>query len=70
MRLEGGLPIKRFVVGNDITPNISKTIGTNCVPDEFDFLEIIVNDDEELKVVDLIEFNKKGKIISIKAFKG
>ena len=44
MRLEGGLPIKRFVVGNDITPNISKTIGTNCVPDEFDFLEIIVND--------------------------
>ena len=24
--------------------NISKTIGTNCVPDEFDFLEIIVND--------------------------
>ena len=33
-------------------------------------LKIIVNDEEELKVVDLIEFNKKGKIISIKAFKG
>ena len=33
-------------------------------------LKIIVNDDEELNVVDLIEFNKKGKIISIKAFKG
>ena len=33
-------------------------------------LKIIVDDDEELKVVDLIEFNKKGKIISIKAFKG
>ena len=32
-------------------------------------LTIVVND-EELKVVDLIEFNKKGKIISIKAFKG
>ena len=32
-------------------------------------LKIFVNDDE-LKVVDLIEFNKKGKIISIKAFKG
>ena len=32
-------------------------------------LKIVVNDDE-LKVVDLIEFNKKGKIISIKAFKG
>ena len=33
-------------------------------------LKIIVNGDEELKVVDIIEFNKKGKIISIKAFKG
>ena len=33
-------------------------------------LKIIVNKAEELKVVDLIEFNKKGKIISIKAFKG
>ena len=32
-------------------------------------LKIVINDDE-LKVVDLIEFNKKGKIISIKAFKG
>ena len=32
-------------------------------------LKIVVNDDE-LNVVDLIEFNKKGKIISIKAFKG
>ena len=32
-------------------------------------LKVVVNDDE-LKVVDLIEFNKKGKIISIKAFKG
>ena len=32
-------------------------------------LKIVVNNDE-LKVVDLIEFNKKGKIISIKAFKG
>ena len=33
-------------------------------------LKIVVNDSDELKVVDLIEFNKKGKIISIKAFKG
>ena len=33
-------------------------------------LKIIVNDEEELKVVDLIEFNKNGKITSIKAFKG
>ena len=33
-------------------------------------LKIVINDSDELKVVDLIEFNKKGKIISIKAFKG
>ena len=33
-------------------------------------LKIVVNEDEELKVVDLIEFNQNGKIISIKAFKG
>ena len=44
MRVEGGLPIKRFVIGTDVTPNVSETIETNCIPDEFDFLEIIVND--------------------------
>ena len=33
-------------------------------------LKIIIDNDEELKVVDLIEVNKKGKIVSIKAFKG
>ena len=36
----------------------------------FSELKIVINDVDELKVVDLIEFNKKGKIISIKAFKG
>ena len=33
-------------------------------------LKIIIDNDEELKVVDLIEFNDRAKIISIKAFKG
>ena len=33
-------------------------------------LKIIINNQDELKVVDLIEFNKNCKIISIKAFKG
>ncbi len=33
-------------------------------------LKIIIDDTEELKVVDLIEFNTNGKILSIKAFKG
>ncbi len=44
IRVEGGLPIKRFVIGTDVTPSVSDTIGTNCIADEFDFLEIIIND--------------------------
>ena len=49
-----------------------KAIPQNIISENnfvFAELKIVVNDDE-LKVVDLIEFNKKGKIISIKAFKG
>ena len=49
---------------NAIPQNIIS--GNNFV---FAELKIVVNDDE-LNLVDLIEFNKKGKIISIKAFKG
>ena len=33
-------------------------------------INIIVNDKETLKVVDIIEFNSNFKIISIRAFKG
>tara|TARA_Y100001978_G_C23458447_1_gene321172 strand:- start:141 stop:476 length:336 start_codon:yes stop_codon:yes gene_type:complete len=33
-------------------------------------LKIIIDDKDELKVVDIIEFGTNGKIISIKAFKG
>ena len=33
-------------------------------------LKIIIDNKDELKVVDIIEFNTDGKIISIKAFKG
>ena len=50
-----------------------KAIPQNIVSENnfvFAELKIVVNDSDELKVVDLIEFNKKGKIISIKAFKG
>ena len=59
--------------------NIFQNVNTiNVIPQNiisennfvFAELKIIVNGDEELKVVDMIEFNKKGKIISIKAFKG
>jgi tRNA pseudouridine synthase 10 len=37
---EGGLPIKRFVIGDNVVPGVSQTIGNNCKCDEFDFLEI------------------------------
>ena len=37
---EGGLPIKRFVIGDNVVPGISQTIGNNCKCEEFDFLEI------------------------------
>ena len=59
--------------------NIFQNVNTiNAIPQNiisennfvFAELKIVVNDSDELKVVDLIEFNKKGKIISIKAFKG
>lgn len=33
-------------------------------------LDIVVNDKESLKVVDIIEFNEKSKITNIRAFKG
>ncbi|HEY5735274.1 MAG TPA: tRNA pseudouridine(54/55) synthase Pus10 [Nitrosopumilus sp.] len=42
VKAEGGLPTKRFVVGDDVTPNISKILETPCVCEEFDFLEIEV----------------------------
>ena len=42
IKAEGGLPIKRFVFGDDVTPNISKILETSCVSEEFDFLDIEV----------------------------
>ncbi len=40
IKAEGGLPIKRFVIGDDITPGISTILDTSCECREFDFLEI------------------------------
>ena len=37
---DGGLPIKRFVEGNNIEPSIAKLIGHKCKCKEFDFLKI------------------------------
>lgn len=40
IKAEGGLPIKRFVIGDDIAPGISTILNTPCECREFDFLEI------------------------------
>ena len=44
IKAEGGLPIKRFVIGDDVAPNVAKILETSCICKEFDFLEIVVND--------------------------
>ena len=40
IKAEGGLPIKRFVMADDVTPGISTILDTPCECREFDFLEI------------------------------
>ena len=42
IKVEGGLPIKRLVVGDDVFPNISTLLDTPCLTQEFDFLDITV----------------------------
>jgi tRNA pseudouridine synthase 10 len=42
LKVEGGLPIKRFVNGDDVLPNLSKLLGISCVCKEFDFLDVSV----------------------------
>ena len=37
---QGGLPIKRFVIGDNVVPGVSQTIGNNCKCEEFDFMEV------------------------------
>ena len=37
---EGGLPVKRFVSGDDVVPGVSETIENKCKCEEFDFREI------------------------------
>lgn len=42
IKAEGGLPIKRFVTGDDVSPGLSQILNTQCVCHEFDFLDIEV----------------------------
>jgi len=42
LKAEGGLPIRRFIEGGDIIPDISNLLNCECMCDEFDFHEINV----------------------------
>ncbi|MCV0431338.1 tRNA pseudouridine(54/55) synthase Pus10 [Nitrosopumilus sp.] len=42
IEVEGGFPIKRFVIGDDVNPGVSKILETTCMCKEFDFLDIQV----------------------------
>ena len=42
LEVDGGVPIKRFVDGETVFPNLSDLLGTRCVCKEFDFHEIII----------------------------
>ena len=42
IKAEGGLPVKRFVNGDDVSPGISQILGTSCSCQKFDFLDIQV----------------------------
>ena len=40
IKAEGGLPVKRFVDGDDVTPGIRQLMNDKCTCITFDFLEI------------------------------
>ncbi len=40
VKTEGGLPIRRFVNGDDVSPSVSKVLGIPCKCQDFDFLDI------------------------------
>ncbi|MFQ5783043.1 MAG: tRNA pseudouridine(54/55) synthase Pus10 [Nitrosopumilus sp.] len=42
IKAEGGLPVKRFVDGDDVSPGVSSILNTSCKCQEFDFLDIEV----------------------------
>ena len=42
IKAEGGLPVKRFVNSDDVSPGISQILNTSCMCQKFDFLDIEV----------------------------
>ena len=41
-KFEGGLPVKRFVTDDDVSPSISQILGVSCKCIEFDFHDVEV----------------------------
>ena len=37
LKADGGLPIKRFVEGMNVKPNLTNLLGTKCICKQFDF---------------------------------
>jgi tRNA pseudouridine synthase 10 len=44
LKSDGGLPIKRFVDGDNVSPGVADILDTTCKCLEFDFLDVHVND--------------------------
>ena len=42
LKTEGGLPVRRFIDGDDVTPGVSQILDTSCKCQEFDFMDIEV----------------------------
>ncbi len=42
LRTEGGLPVKRFMGSDDVSPGLSSVLNASCECNEFDFLDIEV----------------------------
>ena len=42
IKTEGGLPVKRFVNSDEVSPGISQILNTSCICQQFDFLDIQV----------------------------
>ncbi len=38
--VEGGFPVKRFVIGDNVVPGISQILSDNCKCEKFDFLKV------------------------------
>ncbi|HXU96413.1 MAG TPA: pseudouridine synthase, partial [Candidatus Nitrosotalea sp.] len=43
VELDGGIPIKRFVTGNNVEPNVSMLLENSCNCTKFDFHKITLS---------------------------